>query len=699
MTVASCADLEITLRRLDGDRAAAGVRFSPPGSDGDVRLADEVMLGLELAKLDELRHDPVEYGALLGRSLFAGDVLSAFAKARQEAATKDVPLRLRLLIAPTAERLHDLCWETLRDPDGGGSLLTTERILFSRFLTSRDWRPVGVSPKADLDALVVVSNPTGLESWSVGGQALAPVDVAGELSRARAGLRTMPVAELASGGTATLAGLIDGLRSGAEVLYLVCHGFLAKGEPQLLMEAEDGSVDRVHGGELIGRLAELGRLPRLVVLASCQSGGSGRPSLNDRALAGLGPRLAELGVPAVVAMQGNVSMKTVEAFMPAFFTELDRDGQIDRAVTVARGKVSDRNDWWMPVLYMRLKSGRLWYEPGFSTAESGYERWPALLNHIRRQRCLPIVGPGLSDSLLGPRESIARRWADRYRFPMAVHDEEDLADVAQYLWATQDKDFPVDELRGDLKLTLDELGADPPEERRELGSGTGAVAAADLDRLVTAAWEAQRRVDPTEPYSVLASMPFPIYVTTQPVGLLTAALRAAGKQPRVDYCRWNDEAAWPPAVYDDDPAFVPSEAAPLVYHLFGDLGIEGSLVLTVDSYLDFLIGITANKASIPPAVLRALSDRVLLFLGFRIDEWAFRVVFRSIMNLQGQGRRRYSHVAAQIDPEGSRTQSAEGARRYLERYLQWSQVDLYWGSSEAFMRDLAKRWQQAGAGP
>lgn len=697
--VTTYADLEVSLRRLDGDGVTAGIRFSPPGSDGDVRVADEVVLTFDLTKLDEVRYDPAEHGALLAGSLFAGGVADAFARARQEAASEDAPLRVRLLIAPTADRLHHLRWETLRDPETGASLLTNERVLFSRYLTSRDWRPVGVSPKSDLDALVVVANPTGLESWTVGDQPLAPVDVDGELARARAGLRSMPVKELPSGGTATLAGLVDGLRDGPEVLYLVCHGFLAKDEPQLLLEGEDGSVERVSGGELLARLAELPRLPRLVVLASCQSGGSGGTSRDEGALAGLGPRLAELGVPAVLAMQGNVTMSTVETFVPAFFEELDRDGQIDRAVAVARSKVGDRPDWWMPVLFMRLQSGRLWYVPGFSTSGSGYERWPALLGHIRRGRCLPIIGPGLSDQLLGPRETIARGWADRYRFPMAVQDEDDLADVAQYLWATQDMEFLVDELRGYLRLKVDEHREELPEELRGAGSGDQPVAPPDLDALVNALWERRRAADPAEPYSVIASLPLPIYVTTQPVGLLTAALKAAGKDPRVDYCRWTLDADWPPSVYEQDPGYVPSEAAPLVYHVFGHHAIERSLVLTVDNYLDFLIGVTANKASVPPAVLRAFSDGVLFFLGFRIDEWAFRVVFRTIMNLQGTGRRQYSHVAAQIDPEGSRTQSPEGARRYLERYLQWSQVDLYWGSSESFVRDLAAQWAggQAGA--
>jgi hypothetical protein len=36
-------------------------------------------------------------------------------------------------------------------------------------------------------------------------------------------------------------------------------------------------------------------------------------------------------------MQGNIAMKTAAAFLLVFFQELQRDGQIDRAMAAARG--------------------------------------------------------------------------------------------------------------------------------------------------------------------------------------------------------------------------------------------------------------------------------------------------------------------------------------------------------------------------
>ncbi|MBC8076970.1 MAG: hypothetical protein H7Y32_12910 [Chloroflexales bacterium] len=88
-------------------------------------------------------------------------------------------------------------------------------------------------------------------------------------------------------------------------------------------------------------------------------------------------------------------------FMAAFFKELARDGQIDWAVAVARGAVRDAPDWWMPVLFMRLKSRRIWYTPGFGDDRQAFEKWPALLRSIRRGQCTPVLGGHLGSALLG----------------------------------------------------------------------------------------------------------------------------------------------------------------------------------------------------------------------------------------------------------------------------------------------------------
>src|SRR5262245_64973301 len=112
-----------------------------------------------------------------------------------------------------------------------------------------------------------------------------------------------------------------------------------------------------------------------------------------------------------------------------------------------------------------------------------------------------------------------------------------------------------------------------------------------------------------------------------------------------------------------DPNYRPDPQNPLVYHLFGRLERPDSLVFTEDNYFDFLIGMKKNKDFIPAVVKRALADTGLVFLGFQLDDWNFRVMFRAIMDQAG-GRRRsqYAHVAAQIDPDEGRILEPKGAR-------------------------------------
>jgi hypothetical protein len=74
--------------------------------------------------------------------------------------------------------------------------------------------------------------------------------------------------------------------------------------------------------------------------------------------------------------------------------------------------------------------------------------------------------------------------------------------------------------------------------------------------------------------------------------------------------------------------------------------------------------------------------------------WEFRVLFRSIMSRERRGRRkRYAHIAVQIDPEEGRIQEPERARRYLENYFDDADISIYWGSAEEFIKELYKKME------
>ena len=676
------ADLEFSLRRKDAARYTVDLVFSQPGSEADVRpLGQQVVsVTFDPDRLMTFGLDPVAYGQALSAMLFADPALpTAFAQCAAAAQSQGLALRLRLAIAPDVPELHPLRWETLRHPQTDQPLALSEQIIFTRALGSTDWQPVTLRAKGDLRALVVIAAPEGLERFN-----LVPIDPAAERQAALTGLSDIPTTVLADSGQASLSAMITQLRDGYDILHLVAHGVFVDGEPYLFLDDGLGQVAHVHGADLVTCLADLPRRPRLLLLSSCQGAGDG----SRNALAALGPRMAAAGIPAVIAMQGLLNVATNALFVPAFFRELRRDGRIDRALAAARQSVREQPDWWAPALFTRLRSGRIWYEPGFDAQD--FAKWPALVGSIARGKCTPILGPGLLDGFIGSTREVAQRLAIKHHFPLAPLARDDLPQVAQYLAVKQDVDLLHDELSWAFRAAL---AAHSPEP---LADG------ADLDTLLRAAGTRRRAADAGEPHRVLASLPLPIFLTTNADRLLADALEEAKKTPQVIICPWNRHGEM-----SQNTLAPPTATQPLVYHLFGRLDDPESLVLTEDDYFRYLIGVTRNEDLLPKVVGSALVNTALLFLGFRLEDWNFRVLFQSVMNLAGSElRRRYTHVAVQIDPQEGTMLNPQEAREYLKTYFgpaaalnYQTNISLYWGSAEDFIRELAARYaQQQGGG-
>ncbi len=441
------------------------------------------------------------------------------------------------------------------------------------------------------------------------------------------------------------------------------------------------------------------------MLASCDSAGSSSDDENaPNQLAALGPRLSQAGIPAVIAMQGRISMETGKSFMKVFFEELQKDGVVDRAASIARSAVQDRPDWWKPVLFMRLRTGRLWYSRGLDKGR--LDQWDVLVRKIEKQKCTPILGPALNDYLLGGRREIVRRWAEREHYPLAL-DRESLPQVAQYLKSRHDSftmrdklnEFFSTELRqtygaeihqvlknllSGLDLSREEMEERVAEELNDL----------DLNETIRLVGGQYIETDKNEPHRVLAQLGLPLYITTNANDLLADGIRYHGREPRVELYRWkdSDDVDWPPSIFDENQSWHLSTEEPLVYHLFGHLSQPETVVLSEDDYFDYLMGLDRNKSRLPPQVGSALNDSSLLFLGFRMDDWGFRVLFRSLMRRGGAGlRTRHAHVAVQIDPEGEFTSEPENARLYLTKYFGSENISLYWGSPRDFVEELSER--------
>jgi hypothetical protein len=679
-------ELDLRLSRIQPDAFQVELRFTDSDPENQAQRAPSSgPAALDLGELLENQGDPDEYGRILARQLFADEaVRGEFLAVRAATEARGRQLRLRLEVAPSAAELQGLRFELLRDPHSGERLATSERIVFFRFLASQDWRPVRLRRKAELKVLLAVAAPADLAAYK-----LSAIDRDHEIALARQALGGLAVTEVPREERVTLDNLLAHLRGGVDLLYLVSHGALPRGkEPVLFLEDEAGQVARVSGNRLAECVRELPEPPLLVVLASCESGGTADGTTQSA----LAPALAVAGVPAIVAMQSKISVETVTRVMTVFFTELCKDGQIDRALAVARGTVRDRADAWMPALYLRLKSGRIWYEPGFAGAAGAggdFARWKSICRRVRQGKFIPIVGPDLGERILGTSRELAGRLAEAEGFPLAPEDKTDLAKVAQYVAISQDREYAQGALLGQLRHQALEHCA---------GLLGGEAGLRSLPDLLDAALLATRR-DPEDPLRILADLPGSIYLTAAADTLLFKSLKAAGREPSLLFSSWRPSADSHPT--EPRPAAEPSRERPVVYQVFGVFGKPESLVLTEDDFFDFLIA-TATYKLIPTVVRGSLTESSLLFLGFRLDSWTFRVLFRLIMTLEGAADlKQFSHVGVQIDPEENSRADAERARRYLESYFGADRgagsgrgeprIDLYWGTAADFLAELARQ--------
>lgn len=671
-------EIEIGLHRLQPEAYEVELRVADPDTEGEVAPA-RGQARISIDELQSLQSNPSQYGGTLTNQLFQDPELRSFyGKNKAAFDARGILCRLRLLIGPSAPELHSLKWELLLDPDTKQQLAVSERILFSRFMLSRDWRVIKLRPKAELRATIAVSAPSDLTTYG-----LADVDKAGEIARAREGLSGIQAVSLGEDSPLTLVTLIDALRHGVDVLYLACHGAMPKGlEPVLFLQDDDGKTARIKAGDFAQRIGELQEAPRLVVMASCESAAREDGDTvhgSSGAHLALAPRLAEAGVPAVVAMQGKITMETVKRAFPVFFRELLKDGQIDRAMAVARGTVRDRPDSWMPALFLRLKSGRIWYEPGFaSDNKNEFEKWKSICHSIHKEQFIPIVGPELGEDMFGGTSELANRLAEKHAFPLAAYERTDLAKVTEYISTNQSRGYAVDVVQDQFLRQLSErLDGDP--------NGDNTKTLSEYLELAT-----QRCLsDEGHPYRILASLPASIYLNASYEPILFRALKATGKKPERIFTSWRGiEVPKQP----QPEQTIPNREAPWVYHIFGLFGKPDSMVLTEDDFFDYLIA-TSKLDLLLPALVGRVMQSSLLFLGFRLDDWRFRVLFRMIISKAGVGTLKdLSHVGVQVNPDEQGFTDVERTKRYMESYFHGGtsapDISIYWGSSADFLRQL-----------
>jgi formylglycine-generating enzyme required for sulfatase activity len=348
----------------------------------------EVQARIDRQKLLEHEHkySAHEYGMELYSAVFAGKVGEEYQRLVGRVGI-DTPVRVQLVIAEKARELHVLPWERLfsRFGDTDDPMAASAPTPFSRFLVTGAGDQTSVQERR-LRLLLAISNPEtlpqGLPEIDVAGEVTALADllvelggrVVGTVLPGRSGLPTGLRQRLEQEGWAvakdkevTSWGNIQRHLPGQHVLHILAHGQFKQSDSQAYLLLEDegggkaarGSIQRTADQVIVDGLAGVRPLPQLIFLAACES--ATRPEAGANPFVGLGPKLVQAGVPAVVAMQDLVPMDLARTVAADFYRRLFAHGQVDRALNEARSLVYKRSqfEWAIPVLFLRLKDGQL----------------------------------------------------------------------------------------------------------------------------------------------------------------------------------------------------------------------------------------------------------------------------------------------------------------------------------------------------
>jgi len=291
------------------------------------------------------------FGGRLFEAAFNGEVRSCLRSSLDEAHHLDAGLRIRLRLTDAPE-LNDLPWEFLLHPALNRFLALSAETPVVRYLDLPETiRPLGVKPP--LEVLTVISSPTDYPQ----------LDVESEWLRLRESLQDLEgrgLLVLRRLESPTLAHLQRWLRrETCHILHFMGHGgFNPKTEDGLLLFSDDMGRGREVTGQALGTLLHDHRPLRLAVLNACEGA---RASRSDP-FAGVAQSLVRQGIPAVIAMQFEISDVAAIEFAHELYAAVVDGYPVDAALAEARKALffaGHELEWGTPVLYMRSPDGRI----------------------------------------------------------------------------------------------------------------------------------------------------------------------------------------------------------------------------------------------------------------------------------------------------------------------------------------------------
>jgi hypothetical protein len=372
-------DLLFEIRVLPADGKALIMADSPPErreARRDLpslgrytkRVQNALMLGAKVRRgtspglIAAAEGDPniyKELGAILFDWAMPPEVLALYRSTLHKAEQADSKVRFNLRIEMPA--LATIPWETLFDPNEKRYLSLSPRILVTRGVEPLDLTISGARP---LRILVIVANPTH-EQLNGQIRPLIALDADAEFGRIRKTLRPLindKAIEVFPVRLANKRELFRRLRDARmqrkpfDIVHFIGHGDFDKTRSMgyLLFRKEGGTeADHLYADDFCDILDEC--RPKLVILNSCRGATSDRQDLFSSTAA----MIIKRRVPAVVAMQYEISDEAAQCFSQRFYSWLAEGMPIHQALAATRRDIKDLGpEWITPVLFMRSIDGQ-----------------------------------------------------------------------------------------------------------------------------------------------------------------------------------------------------------------------------------------------------------------------------------------------------------------------------------------------------
>ncbi|HSF50951.1 MAG TPA: SIR2 family protein [Nitrososphaeraceae archaeon] len=305
--------------------------------------------------------------------------------------------------------------------------------------------------------------------------------------------------------------------------------------------------------------------------------------------------------------------------------------------------------------------------------------WSDLLYSIKEKICIPLIGQEANLQWLNELKDLSFNWAKECQYPLENFD--DLSSVSNFLAMENGNNLTP---KNELSRIISKI--EPPDF-------------------------SQAEYDNT-PYSVLAKLPLPIYITTNYDHFIEAALINNRRKPVSDFCRWSDHLLKNDvyanlsknfsksffsikgenlsSVLEQGSDYEPTVERPLVYHLYGDIAAPASMVLTEKDHFEFVTNLNKNyeKTLLNSFIYPKITSAPLLLIGYTLNNLFLCLLLKSISEKSDLS----NNII--VFPSISVIQKKRAEEYSTKYYKDIFNANTFWMDNYEFSKELQSRWNK-----